>query len=56
MTSATCGAGNIYTSGAPEFNPGFSGNRVALSLVFCVVFCRLLFVPLSFLAHLANEL
>jgi hypothetical protein len=29
-------------------NPIFSGVRVAWSLVFCVVFCRSLFVPLSF--------
>jgi hypothetical protein len=38
-------------SGAPEFTPNFSGVRVARSLVFCVMFCRLLFVfvsPFSF--------
>ena len=32
------------TSGAPTFTPGFSGTRVAQSLVFCVVFCRSLLV------------
>jgi hypothetical protein len=30
---------------APEFISVFSGVRVALSFVFCVVFCRALFVP-----------
>jgi len=38
-------AGTVYTSGAPGFIPGFSGVRVARSLVFCAVFCRSLFVP-----------
>ena len=37
-----------YQSRAPEFTPEFSGVRVARSLVFCVVFCRSLCVPLSF--------
>jgi len=23
MTGATCGAGAVYPSGVPEFNPGF---------------------------------
>jgi len=40
-------AGTIYTSGAPGFIPGFSGVRVARSLVFCDVFCRSLFVPFA---------
>ena len=35
------------TSGAPEFTPNFSGVRVARSLVFCVMLCRLLFVFVS---------
>ena len=39
------GAGTAYLTGAP---PGFSGVRVTRSLVFCVVFCRSLFVLLSF--------
>jgi energy-coupling factor transporter transmembrane protein EcfT len=33
--------------GAPEFIPAFSTFRVAQSLVFCVVFCRSLFLFLS---------
>jgi len=32
-----------YPSRASEFNPGFCGVHGALSLVFCVVFCRSLF-------------
>jgi hypothetical protein len=32
----------------PSLPPGFSGVRVARILVFCVVFCRSLFVPSSF--------
>ena len=42
------GAGITKLSGAPEFTPVFSGGRVDRSLVFCVVFCRLLCVLLSF--------
>ena len=34
----------VNPSGAPEFIPGFSGVRVAQSLVFCVMYCRSLFV------------
>jgi len=30
--------GTAYPSGAPEFTPGFSGVRVAQSLVLCVCF------------------
>ena len=48
-TGATSGAENAYTSAPPEFTLGFSGVRVAQSLVFCVMLCRLLFVLLSFL-------
>ena len=40
------GAGN--PSGAHEFSPVFSGVRVVRSSVFCVLFLRLLLVPLSF--------
>ena len=47
-TGVTSGARTAYPSEAPEFTPGFSGVRVARSLVFCVVFCRSLFVLLSF--------
>jgi len=44
MTGATCVAGTADPSGAPEFTLGFSGVRVARSLVFCVVFYKLLIV------------
>jgi uncharacterized membrane protein len=47
---ATSGTGTAYRSGTTEFTPGFSGVHVAQSLVFCVVFCRSLFVLLSFLS------
>ena len=43
-TSATRGVGTAYPSVAPEFTLGISGVRVAPSLVFCVMFCRSLFV------------
>ena len=36
-TRVACRAGAADTSGAPEFTPGFSGDRVARSLVFCLV-------------------
>ena len=45
---ATCEAGIAYPSGASEFTPVFSEVRVVRSLVLCVVFCRSLFVLLSF--------
>jgi uncharacterized membrane protein YbhN (UPF0104 family) len=46
-TGATCGAGTAYPSGALESpHPVFSGVRVARSLVFCVLFCRSVFVIL----------
>ena len=48
MTGSTSGAGTPCPSGAPEFTPVFSGFRVAQFFVFCVMFCRLLFVLLSF--------
>ena len=38
-----------YPSRASELNPGFCGVHGALSLVFCVVFCRSLF--LGFCVH-----
>jgi len=31
-----------------DFTPAFSGTSVARSLIFCLVFCRLLFVLLHF--------
>jgi len=40
-TGATCGTGTVYTSGS---TPVFSGVHVARSLLFCVMFCRSLFV------------
>jgi len=39
-TGVTSGAGTTNIVCVPEFIPGFSGIRVALSVVFCVVFCR----------------
>jgi hypothetical protein len=45
---ATSRAGSSYPSGVPEFTHGFSEVRVAGSLVFCLVSCRLLLVLLSF--------
>ena len=42
------GTGTAYPSGAPEFITSFSGVRVTPSLVLCVMFCRSLFVLLSF--------
>ena len=41
---ATCGAGTAYPYGWPEFTPVVSGVRFVRSLVFCVLFCRSLFV------------
>ena len=38
----------LYPSGALEFIPGYSGFRVAQSLVFCVMLFRSLFVLCSF--------
>jgi hypothetical protein len=43
-TGVTCGEGTANPFGAPVFIPVFSRVRVAGSLVFCVVFCRSLFV------------
>jgi hypothetical protein len=48
-TGVTSGARNSYPSYTPsEFTPGFlwHGDHVAHSFVFCVVFCRPLFVLL----------
>jgi len=53
-TGATSGAGNDYSSGAHEFITGFSGVRVARSLVFCVVFLSL--CTSSFLATVFSVL
>ena len=43
-TGATIRAGTAHSSREPTFTPGLSEVRVARSLVFCEVFCRLLFV------------
>jgi hypothetical protein len=48
MLSVTSGAGTAYTSGSPEITTVLSGVRFARSLFFCEVFCRSLFVILSF--------
>jgi hypothetical protein len=47
-TGTTSGAGTAYPSGAPDVASDFSAVRVNQYLVFCVVFCRSLFVLLSF--------
>jgi hypothetical protein len=39
-TCVTSGAGTAYLSGAPEVILVFSGVRVTLSFVLCVMFCR----------------
>jgi hypothetical protein len=41
---ATSRAGIAHPSGEPAFTPGLSEVRAARSLVFCEVFCRLVFV------------
>jgi len=48
MALVTCGAKTANPSGVPEFTPGYSGVRVVRCLVFCVMFCRSLFVHLYF--------
>ena len=48
QTGSTRGAGTMYPSGAHEFFPVFRRVRVARSFVFCVVFCRSMFVLFSF--------
>ena len=47
-TGVTHGTGTAYPSGALSSTPDFNGVRVARSLVFCVMFCRSLYVLLSF--------
>ena len=44
----TWGAGTVYHSGTPEFTDGLLWVRVTKSLVFCVMFCRSLFVLFVF--------
>jgi hypothetical protein len=43
-TGATCGAGTANSCEAHELTPAFSGVRVSRSSVFCIKFCRSLFV------------
>jgi hypothetical protein len=43
-TGATTGVGTTYPSGAPEFTSGFRWGTCCSILVFCVMFCRSLFV------------
>jgi len=51
-TDATSEAGTAYHSEISEFTLGFSGVRVNRFLVFCIFFCRPLFVALSlFVGH-----
>jgi hypothetical protein len=50
---ATCGTGTAYPSGVPEFTPIFSGVCIARYLVFCVMFCKSLFVLLTILTPLS---
>jgi hypothetical protein len=45
--SENSGAEHAYPAGAHEFIPLVSGVHVVRSFVFCVVFCRSLFVILS---------
>ena len=48
-TGAFKRAGTAHPSGTPEFTTGFSSIRVAQYLVFYVMFCRSLFIILSFI-------
>ena len=55
-TGNTSGAGTAYPSGAPEFNPGFSGVRVTRSLALCVWLFVLQYFFFSSLCWLSVEL
>ena len=46
-SNTTYRTGTAYPSGTLEFTPGINGVHVTQSLVFCVVLCSPLFVPLS---------
>ena len=50
----TSGAGSVYPSGEPEFIPAFHWVRVAVSLVFCVMFCSSLFACLFALISIGH--
>ena len=42
-TTATRGARNAHLYGAPEYTPEFfCGVRIALSLTYCLVFCKII--------------
>ena len=45
-TGTTCGEETVNSCKAHEFTPAFSGVRVSLSSVFCIMLCRSLFVLL----------
>ena len=47
-TGTTIGTGTVFSSGTHEFTPVFSRIHVTRSLVLCAMFCRSLFVLLSF--------
>ena len=47
-TGATSVSGTLYASEVHEFNPGFIETHVARSKKNCELFCRSLFVLLSF--------
>jgi hypothetical protein len=47
-TGATCEAGTAYPSGGPDLLSVLSRVRIVRSLVFCVRFCRSMFVFLFF--------
>ena len=49
MTGATSGAGTDFPSGAPEFSPGVQWDSCYSIFSFMCMFCRSLFVLLSFL-------
>jgi hypothetical protein len=49
MNDATYGAGPVYCFGEHELTSGFSGVRVAQSVVFCVEFGASLLYMLSFI-------
>jgi len=48
LTSLISVAGTAFPSGAPVFNLGVSAVRVARYFVFCIVFCRSLFIRWAF--------
>ena len=50
----TNGVGTDNPSGVPAFNTGFRSVHCARSLVFCVVFCRTLFVRLPLITPLVS--